>query len=75
MAPSRNIPPDKLVIQTCCKSKLTAVVCLICNKLYHGSCPDHENTNLTSNLSEDIDSISEKARFIIAQIKSMKNLK
>ena len=38
-------------------------------------CPDHENTNLTSNLNEDIDSISEKDRFIIAQIKSIEKSK
>ena len=92
IALSWNIPPDKLAIQTYCNSKLTAVVCLICNKLYHGSCysalsekyyitntliicPDYENTNLTLNLNEDIDSISEKARFIIAQIKSMEKSK
>ena len=67
-------------------------MCLICNKLYHGSCysalseknyitntliicPDHESTKLTTNLHEDIDSISLKARFIIAQIKSMEKSK
>ena len=37
MAPTRNIPPDKLVIQTCYNRILTAGVCIICKKLYHGS--------------------------------------
>ena len=39
------------------------------------TCPDHKNINLTSNQNEDSDSISEKARIIIAQIKCIEKCK
>ena len=32
-----GLPPDKLEKKTC-KKKIAAVVCLICDKLYHGPC-------------------------------------
>ena len=38
MAAKEVEPPDKLEKKTCCKRKNAAVVCLICDKKYHGSC-------------------------------------
>ena len=38
MAAKEGVPPDKLEKKTCCKKEIAAVVCLICDKLYHGPC-------------------------------------
>ena len=38
MAAKEGVSPDKLEKKTCCKKKIAAVVCLICDKLYHGPC-------------------------------------
>ena len=37
MAAKEGVPPDKLE-EKLVKKKIAAVVCLICDKLYHGPC-------------------------------------